>query len=155
MQPFNKREKILSSIVAILTLVVLFLSFKIIDYKIDISVLGSDKYVGPPSMEKSIEDASMVFLCKTVIHGDIVKYRIDKIIYKDEKYEFPYGIGDFFPRLQKDYDKNVYPGEGQVVILSSKPPTMFRSILIMNGALPGFNGISLDDFIVKFNAIKN
>lgn len=155
MIPFSTREKILTGIIAVLFLLVLFLSFKIIDYKIDIFAASGDKYADPRSMIESIEKASMIFLCKTEVHDKIVKYRIDKIIYKEKKYEFPYELGDFFPRLQRELEQGIHYGEGQVVILSSKPPIVFQSLQIMRGAIAGLNGITLDDFIKEVQAIKN
>ena len=155
MIPFSKREKILTGIIALLFLLVLFLSFKIIDYKIDIFLIGSEKYAGPPSMVESIEKASMIFLCKTEFHDRIVKCRIDKIFFKEKQFDFSYGLGDFFPRLQKKLEQGIHYGEGQLVILSSKPPVVFQSLQITGGAIPGYNGINLDDYLKEVQAIRN
>ena len=152
---FTKREKVLTGIIAFLVLSVFFLVFKIVDYKIDLFVLGGQRYEEPQSMEDSIEDASMIFLCKTEILKKTVRYRIEEIIYKDEKYEFPYELGDYFPRLQKEVDPGIYYGEGQIVILSSKPPILFRSVQVLQGTIAGFSGISLNNFKEKVAKIKN
>ena len=88
MAPYSKREKILAGTSIVLLLLVLFLSFKIVDYKIDLFVIGGDKYSGPPSMIESIERASMIFLCKTEVEDRTARYRISDILYKDRDYDF-------------------------------------------------------------------
>ena len=155
MAPFSVREKFLTGIIIVQFLLVLFLSFKIVDYKIDVYVLGGKKYSGPPSMIESIENASMIFICKTEIEDETVKYRISEIVYKDREYEFQYELGDYFPRLQQQIEQGIHYGEGRVVILSSRGPTVFQNLQIMRGGIAGFNGISLEDFIQRVKAIKN
>lgn len=154
MNSFTKRERNLIGTMVVLIILVLFLLFKIVDYKIDLLVLGGDRYVDPLSMEESIEDASMIFLCKTEVTERKVKYKIDEIIFKDQKYEFPYNQGDYYPRLQDDVEVGVHYGEGQIVILSSKPPTTFQSLLIMQSNIPGYNNIKVGNFIEAVKKIK-
>lgn len=154
MTPFTKREKILAGTIIFLFVLVLFLSFKIIDYKIDVLVIGGKKYSEPPSMNESIEKASMIFLCKTEIDNKIAKYRISEILYKDFNYEFSYEIGDYFPRLQQEVEPGINYGEGRVVILSSQGPTVFQHLQIMRGIIAGFDGISIEKFIQKVQEIK-
>ena len=155
MLPFTKREQILIVIIAILTSLVIFLSIKIADYKIDVFSVGANKYNKPPSLEESIENASMIFLCKKETHGKVIKYMIDRIIYKDDKYAFPYELGNYFPRLEQDVEEGIYYGEGQVVILSSKSNVPFQSAQIMQGVLRGFNNIKAEEFVKKVQAMKH
>jgi hypothetical protein len=155
MLPFTKREQILIIIIAILTLLAIFLSIKIADYKIGVFSTSANKYNNPPSLEESIENASMIFLCKKEIHGKVIKYMIDRIIYKDDNYTFPYEVGNYFPRLQQYVEEDIYDGEGQVVILSSKSNVPFQSALIIQGVLRGFNNIKVEDFIKKIQAMKH
>ena len=155
MTPFSRREKVLTGIIGLLLAIVLFLSFKIVDYKINVFVFGGKKYSDPPSMAESIEKASMIFICKTEIDHKTAKYRINEIIYKDTEYEFPYELGDYFPRLQQRVEEGFPYGEGRLVILSSSGPTVFQSLQIMRGKIAGFNGISVDDFIQKVRSIKH
>ena len=146
MLPFTKREQILIVIIAILTSLVIFLSIKIADYKIGVFSIGANKYNNPPSLEESIENASMIFLCKKEIHGEVIKYMIDRIIYKDDNY---------VPRLQQYVEEGIYNSEGQVVILSSKSNVPFQSALIIQGVLRGFNNIKVEDFIKKVQTMKH
>ena len=155
MTPFSTREKILTGTSTVLLLLVLFLSYKIVDYKIDVHVIGGDKYSEPPSMIESIEKASMIFLCKTEIEDRTAKYRISEILYKDREYEFSYELGDFFPRLQQQVEQGFHYGEGRVVILSPRGPTVFQNLQIMRGKIAGFNDISVDDFIQKVKSVKH
>ena len=154
MASFSNREKFLTGTIIVLFLLVIFLSFKIIDYKIDVLSIGCKKYSEPPSMIESIEKASMIFLCKTEIVDKTAKYRISEIIYKDRSYEFPYGLGDYFHRLQQKVEPGMHYGEGRIVILSSQGPTVFQNLQILNGAIPCFDGISVGDFIQKVKAVK-
>jgi hypothetical protein len=155
MTPFSTREKVLTGTIIVLLLLILFLSFKIFDYKIDALAIGGDKYSKPPSMIESIEKASMIFLCKTEIEDKTAKYRISEIVYKDREYEFPYALDDYFPRLQQQVEQGIRCGDGRVVILSSRGPTVFQHLQIMGGTIAGFNGISVEEFILKVKAIKN
>ena len=154
MTKFSKREKYLVGTIIILFGLVVLLSFKIFDYKIDVFVLGGKKYSEPPSMNESIKKASMIFLCKTELIDNIAKYRISEVVYKDHDYEFPYVIGDYFPRLQQDTEPGFHYGEGRVVILSSQGPAVFQHLQIMRGTIAGFDGISIDNFIKKVHEIK-
>ena len=154
MAPFTKREKCFSVTIVILFVLVLLLSFKVIDYKIDVFVIGGKKYSEPPSLSESIKKASMIFLCKTEIEDKTAKYRINEILYKDNDYEFPYKLGDYFPRLQQDVEPGIYYGEGRVVILSSQGPTVFQHLQIMKGKIAGFDNISVNNFIQKVQEIK-
>ena len=155
MKPFTKREKKLSGIIAVLVLLVIFLSFKIVDYNIKYFAVGGEVYDGPPSMEDSIKKASMILYCKLEVHGDTAKYKIDEIIYKNKKYEFPYSMGDFFPKLERTMKQGTYYGEGQLVILSAHGPTVFRSLQVMRGQIPAYDNIGIDKLIEMVNTIKN
>jgi hypothetical protein len=154
MTKFSKREKYLVGTIIIFFGLIVFLSFKILDYKIDVFVLGGNKYSEPPPMNVSIKNASMIFLCKTELIDNMAKYKISEVVYKDHDYEFPYVIGDYFPRLQQDTEAGVHYGEGRVVILSSQGPVVFQHLQIMRGAIAGFDGISVKDFIKKVHEIK-
>lgn len=155
MTPFTRREKVLTGIIGLLLVMVAFLSFKIVDYKINVFLMGDKKYSDPPSMTESIQRASMIFICKTEIEDKTANYRIIEILYKDTEYDFPYKLGDYFPRLQQQVEEGFPYGEGRVVILSSTGPTVFQSLQIMRGSIAGFNGISVDDFINKVKSIKS
>ena len=133
---------------------VVFLSFKMLDYKIDAFVLDGKKYSEPLSMNESIKKASMIFLCKAELSDNTAKYRISEIVYKDHDYEFPYVIGDYFPRLQQDIEQGFQYGEGRVVILSSQGPAVFQHLQIMRGVIAGFDGISVENFVEKVHEIK-
>jgi hypothetical protein len=116
--------------------------------------MSGNKYSEPPPMIESIEKASMVFLCKTEIEDNTAKYRINEILYKDQSYEFPYELGDHFPRLQQEVEPGIHYGEGRVVILSSYGPIVFQNLEIMRGTIPGFDGISLESFVKNVQSIK-
>ena len=150
MKPLTKREKTITGIIAILILLVISLSFMT-----DVFSVGSNKYADPPSMEKYIENASIIFLCKKELHGKTVQYKINEIIYENERSEFPYEVGEFFPWLQQEIEQGIFYGEGQVVILSSKSPLTDQSVQIMKGVISDFNNIKIDDFVKKVESMKN
>ena len=154
MESFNKREKKLVFVISILGLLILFLSYKIVDYKISIMPVDGDKYVGPPSMEDSIKNASIIFICSEEANDEIVKYRIKEILYKDEKYEFPYAVGNFFPELEKRPMVGVYYDEEQLVILSTKSRIPKQTLRVIRGIIPGFKNITMDDFVKQVKSIK-
>ena len=117
---FTRREKVLTGIIGVLTLLLLFLLFKIGDYKIHLLNLESlnrsgDTYSGPPPIEDSIEDAGIIFLCKPDVQQETVKYEITEIVYKDKKLDFPYALGDYYPPIQKKVRPGIHYGGDQLV----------------------------------------
>ncbi len=154
MEPFNKREKKLILIVSILCVLALFLSFKIVSHKISIMPVDDNKYAGSPTMEDSIKTASMIFMCTEEANKEIVRYRIQKILYKDADYQFPYDVNDFFPELEKRPREGFFYGEELIVILSTKSSVPKQTLRVMRGIIPGFKNIKVDEFIQQVKTIK-
>jgi hypothetical protein len=155
MTTFSTREKCLIGIIITLFALTLFLSFKLIEYKINVFLTTGYEDSEDPSMSESIKKASVIFICKTVIESETVKYRISEIIYKDDEYDFPYSLGAYYPKLQRPIETGIHYGEGRVVILSSKGPIVSQNLQIMGGTIPGFEGITVDDFNKNVKKIKD
>lgn len=158
MQPFTKREKILLSIIVCLALLSGFLLYSktVCNNESSETIISeSDFYADRKSDEETILDSSIIFICIPVIEQKIVKYKVNKIIYKDKDYVFPYFIGDYYPRIECKKEKGFYYKNERLVILSKKSPDVLRNFLIMDGGIiPLFDNLPLNEFIQTVNKLK-
>jgi hypothetical protein len=140
MRNLTLREKILFLLIGILFTVVVYFGYQL-------NTLGffTIKYDVPPpdwepqTFEKSIKTANVIFTCETEDEGKYIRFRVDRILYKNNDYKFPYNIGEIYGDLSDKKRPNMYYGDGRLLFLFDGPIVM-RSYTIINDEIKPHRG---------------
>ena len=134
------REKILFLVIVILLSVVAYFG-----YQLNIFGFFTTKYDVPPpdweplTLKESIKTAKVIFTCATEDEGKYIRFRVDRILFKNDDYKFPYNIGEIYGDLSDKKQPNMYYGDGRLLFLFDGPVVM-RSFTIINDEIKPYHG---------------
>ena len=134
------REKILSLVVVILLSVVVYFG-----YQLNTFGFFTTKYDVPPpdfeipTLEESIKSSKVIFTCATEDEGKYIRFRIDRILFQIDDYDFPYNIGEIYGDLSEKKRPNMHYGDGRLLFICDGPISM-RSFTIRNDEIKPYDG---------------
>jgi len=141
------REKLLSLVIVILLSVVVYFGYHLNTFgffSTKYNVLPPD--FKTPTLKESIKTAKVIFTCATEDEGKYIRFRIDRILYKIDDYEFPYNIGEIYGDLSEKKQLNMYYGDGRLLFIFDGPIVM-RSFTIRNDEIRPYDGANSNKVI--------
>ena len=141
MKNLTLREKILLLVIVILSSVVAFLGYQLNTFGFFTTKQYDVKPTDwtPPTLEESINTAKVIFTCETEDEGKYIRFRIDRILFKNDDYDFPYTVGEIYGVLSEKKRPNMYYSDGRLLFLCDGPVSM-RSFPIRNDEIKPYNG---------------
>lgn len=150
----RKRIKLFFGLVIILVIIIAVLvSLMLWPIRSQMST-HSSQYT-PPNLEECIEKSTVIFYCTNEISYQTLKYRISKIMFIDEKVNFPYSEGELYTDMNMKVKPNIGYGEGRIVLLSGTPQKTIQSFTVLDGLIRSFDNISIEEFSTKVKSLKN
>jgi hypothetical protein len=123
MEKLNPREKILFLLIALLIFISAYFAYNLYS-------LGFFNYqtrvpdFKPPTIEETIKSSNIIFTCTRVDEDEYIKFKIDRILYKKDNFQFPYKTGEIYSDLSYKKLPNTRYGDGRLVFICDGQTSM-------------------------------
>jgi hypothetical protein len=161
MKKFTVREKFLSFLILILLIVVGYFGYQLETYGFfDIKYDVPPHDFETPTFEDAIKSAKVIFTCTAEDDEKYIRFRIGRILSKNDDYKFPYKTGEIYGDFSEKKRPNVYYGDGRLVFILEGSVSM-RSYTIMNGEIKPYRGdnshkvMSINEVSELINTYRN
>jgi hypothetical protein len=140
-------EKILSIVTVILLSVVVYFGYHLQTFDFfSIKYNAPPSDFKPPTLKESIKSSKVIFTCATEDEGKNMRFRIDRILYKIDDFEFPYNIGEIYGDLSEKKRPNMYYCDGRLLFICDGPISL-RSFSIRNDEIRPYDGVNSNKVI--------